>query len=141
MTQTRRPVSASSRSLLLTLPHDMVAWCTAALGLALLCSCGNASDLRPESAEPQKSRPSSLPPHVPGEVLVKFRPEVSKDRIAVLFVNMGAEVIKTFQSRQLYHVRMRSGTSVEVAIQKFTELPEVQYAEPNFIQSGDPGAR
>ena len=79
---------------------------------------------------------SEAPQYVPGEVLVKFKPEVSKERIPILLKEMGTEVVRVFENLGVYHLRITSGESTEAVIRKFSLLTEVEYAEPNYKRKG-----
>ncbi len=74
------------------------------------------------------------PAFVPGEALVKFKPEVPADRIATLMAKMEVEVIRTFATPRLYHVRIVGNRPVEAIVQAFLLREEVEYAEPNYIK-------
>lgn len=104
------------------------------LSLALLCACAKASVMNPAPPETPKSLPTQRIEIVPGEVLVKFKPAVPKERIAVVVAEMGAEVITTFEELRLYHLRIVSDEPLEVVIRRFSLLPEVENAEPNYIR-------
>lgn len=111
------------------------------LSLALLCACGKTSVVNPGSPETPKSRPTPRSAIVPGEVLVKFRSQVPKERIAVVVAEMGAEVIRSYEGLRLYHLRIVSGEPLEVVIRKFSLLPEVEFAEPNYTRKSLDGGR
>ncbi len=79
-----------------------------------------------------------------GELLVKFNEDVSIERAREILSRMYDDVIKYFDSINVFHIRIDSGMTVEEGIEAFSSLPEVQYAEPNYkssIQSGSPGTR
>ncbi len=78
-----------------------------------------------------------LPPHVPGEVIVRFRdgvPEFNKS-LARSRVS-GTRLLRAFKILDgLEHHRLPRNVSVEEAIAKHRQDPDVLYAEPNFIVS------
>ena len=111
------------------------------LSLSLLCACAGTSVVTPASSETPKSRPTPRSAIVPGEVLVKFRSQVPKERIAVVLAEMGAEVIRSYEGLRLYHLRIVSDEPLEVVIRRFSLLPEVEYAEPNYIRKSLDGGR
>ncbi len=45
----------------------------------------------------------------------------------------GASVIKVIEGINIYHIKLRQGQEVEDAIEEFSSIPEVDYAEPNYI--------
>lgn len=93
--------------------------------------CGTA---RPGAGVKLKASQASseAPAYVPGELLVKFKPEVSKERIPALLEEMGTQVIQVFENLSVYHLHITSGESTEAVIHKFSSLKEVEYAEPNY---------
>lgn len=97
--------------------------------------CATASSgARAEVKLPQAL--SGASPYVPGEVLVKFRPEVPKERIPALIEEMGTQVIRVIDNLGVYHLRITSGESTEAVIRKFSLLKEIEYAEPNYKRKG-----
>lgn len=67
-----------------------------------------------------------------GELLVKFKPDVSKDRILEIISEKDASIISYFKQIDVYHIRLKIKHDVEDAIKEFSALPEVLYAEPNY---------
>ncbi len=68
----------------------------------------------------------------PGELMVKFREDVSKDRATEILSQKGASVIKHFEDINVYHIKLRPKQEVDDAVKEFSSLPEVLYAEPNY---------
>jgi hypothetical protein len=83
----------------------------------------------------QASAPAQeKPAYVEGELLVRFNEGVD-DRAAVrLIEGSGASVLRLYEGLGLYLVRLREGQSVEDAMAAFGSMPEVRYAEPNYMQ-------
>src|SRR3990170_2284243 len=72
--------------------------------------------------------------YVPGEVLVRFRPGVTKPFIGYAHAALNARVVKTYRTLEnLQLVRLPEGVSVDEAIKIYQENPDVLYAEPNYI--------
>ena len=69
---------------------------------------------------------------VSGEVLVKFKPSVSQERIDAILKESGTERIKMIQGIGVHHVRIVGKESVEPVVTRLSALPEVEYAEPNL---------
>lgn len=67
-----------------------------------------------------------------GELLVKFREGITDGTARELIAGKGATVIRFMESIQVYHLRLQKGQDVEDAVQEFSAMPEVQYAEPNY---------
>ncbi len=98
------------------------------LGLALLVFL--ASDVGTlESAE----RPGGqTPAYVPGEVLVKFKPQAEARHHASARADVAGELRRTFRSKA-EHWRLGPGVTVEHALQRLHANPQVEYAEPNYV--------
>ena len=67
-----------------------------------------------------------------GELLVKFKENVDDETARKIIAGQGATVIKLIEGLRIYHIKLRLKQDVKDAAQEFSELPEVQYAEPNF---------
>jgi hypothetical protein len=70
--------------------------------------------------------------YVQGEVLVKFRPDVSGERQAEIFHGFGDKAMQSWPEIGWTRVQLKEGTTVPEAIQAYRKLPEVENAEPNF---------
>lgn len=68
-----------------------------------------------------------------GEILVKFKEDVQKQRIEDIIMHEGASIIKHLKGIDVYHLKLKEGQSVRQAIDIFSTYPEVQYAEPNYL--------
>ncbi len=76
-----------------------------------------------------------------GELLVRFKDNISKDRAQEIITQKNATIIKYFEDINVYHIKLKPEQEVEDAIKEFTSLPEVLYAEPNYklkIKSNKP---
>jgi len=71
--------------------------------------------------------------YVPGELLVRYKSQVSASAVAQSLSAKGAERIDGSRRRSLHHVRLPEGTTVEEALREFRNDPNVLYAEPNYI--------
>jgi hypothetical protein len=73
-------------------------------------------------------------PYAEGEVLVRFKDSVSPTRRASAHQRLQGAPIKRFSHvRNLEHVKLPRGMSVEQAIRSYRSHPDVLYAEPNYI--------
>ncbi|RJQ53724.1 MAG: hypothetical protein C4526_06300 [Nitrospiraceae bacterium] len=70
--------------------------------------------------------------YAPGELMVKFREDISKDAAVGIITGKGAAVIKYYEDINAYHIKLRQEQEVEDAVTEFSSLPEVLYAEPNY---------
>ncbi|MFI5294529.1 MAG: type II secretion system secretin GspD [Thermodesulfovibrionales bacterium] len=70
---------------------------------------------------------------VSGELLVKFKENVPEEKVRSIISQKGAKVIKYTDNIRVYLLRLKEKQSVEDAVKEFSDLPEVEYAEPNYI--------
>jgi hypothetical protein len=70
---------------------------------------------------------------VSGEVLVKFKPSVSQERIDAILKESGTELMKMIQGIGVHHVRIVGKASVETVVTRLSAFQEVEYAEPNLL--------
>ena len=61
------------------------------------------------------------PEFVPGEVLVKFKPEATANIITTLKTQHGLETIKVFRRTRIYHLRILSRLSVQEVIARLRQ--------------------
>lgn len=77
--------------------------------------------------------PAAGAPYRDKEILVKFRPDVPEpDRQAVRDL-MEARVMRVFRSIGVEHWRLPEGADTEASVRRLTALPEIEYAEPNYV--------
>ena len=104
--------------------------------IVVFCFLAPASAL----AEPQADRPhpgSLDPAFVPGELLVKFRPEVRKQAAADYQEWFNISTKRTFAINGYQHVKLPEGVDIEEALELYLEDPDVEHAEPNYIVYAD----
>lgn len=70
---------------------------------------------------------------VSGEVLVKFKPSVSQDRIDAILKECGTERIAVLKDLGVQHVRIVNKEAVEKVVMRLSAFQEVEYAEPNLL--------
>ncbi len=78
-------------------------------------------------------QPQKLP-YVPGEVLVKFKPQVSALSAQILAEQLGAREIRAFSGIGVRQVKLPKGMTVEDAVWYYRGHPDVEYAEPNYLR-------
>ena len=108
-----------------------------ALSLLAFTACGNGPIPSKESPDHAPLSPMlrpSAPQYVPGEVLVKFKPTVSEERIGAILKEHQIEKVDENQGLNVYRTRITSGASVESTVKRLSSLQDVEYAEPNYIQ-------
>ncbi len=78
--------------------------------------------------------PRQKPAYKPGEVLVRFAPKTEKTRLEAVLEELGMEIVEAFPLPNLFRVKAKDPTvSVEAMVKHLNALPEVLYAEYNFI--------
>ncbi len=70
--------------------------------------------------------------YVEGELLIKFKEEVPAEKAFSIISEKGASVIKFIENIKVYHIKLRKDQKVEEAVEEFSSIPEVHYAEPNY---------
>lgn len=72
---------------------------------------------------------------VPGEVLVKFRPGITRATERTVHASVGARVLNRIAGGLgIDHVRLPRGLAVAEAVRRYSASPLVKYAEPNFFR-------
>jgi len=69
----------------------------------------------------------------PGELLVKFAPDVPDAVKERTHAKHGSKKIRAFRDLRIDHVEIKKGLSVEQAITAYRAEPGVEYAEPDYI--------
>ena len=104
--------------------------------IAVFCILATASALAaPEADLPE--RDSQVPAYVPGELLVKFRPEVRRQAAAVYEQWFDISTQRTFVINGYQQVKLPPGVDIEEALELYLEDPDVEHAEPNYIVHTD----
>lgn len=70
--------------------------------------------------------------HVEGEVLVRFKEGVSDEKAMEIIANEKAEILRVLGDG-IYHIKLSKNDDVRKAIERLSKLPEIKYAEPNYI--------
>ncbi|MBI4825818.1 MAG: S8 family serine peptidase [Nitrospirae bacterium] len=73
------------------------------------------------------------PEYAPGEVLVKFRDSADVRSMQNVHSVLKATQKREFTKLKIHHMKLPAGISVEDAVKKYKEDPNVEYAEPNYI--------
>jgi thermitase len=111
-------------------------WAFALLAMLWVVSLGPV--LSTAAALPQQtnkggegSRPAAK--YQPGEVLVRFRPGISKSQMDAVHASVGAKVVRSYSRvENLQLVRLPANVSVREAIRRYRQNPQVLYAQPNY---------
>src|SRR5919109_2113875 len=76
---------------------------------------------------------TELAEHVPGELLVRFSPGMNSIQVANKMKEMNVAPKREIQGIKVHLVKLSPGLSVEQAMERFSHLPGVEFAEPNYI--------
>ncbi|OGC08963.1 hypothetical protein A2V82_16300 [candidate division KSB1 bacterium RBG_16_48_16] len=71
--------------------------------------------------------------YVEGEVLVKFRPSASAQAVSSAASSVEATDVSQILNTDFRKIKFAKTRQVESAVQTLQSLPEVEYAEPNYI--------
>ncbi len=92
----------------------------------------NEKDLQDITREKSRAFAQTEKQYVAGELMVKFRDDITKETAEQIISAHGASIIKLFDMIGVYHIRLREGQPTEDAVEEFSSMPEVKYAEPNY---------
>jgi len=82
---------------------------------------------------PEKSiAPPQEAGHVAGQILVRFRNGVARERIDTLTGNLGGRILKPIGFMNIFLIELPEGIDVPAGAKAYGDLPEVKYAEPNY---------
>ena len=73
------------------------------------------------------------PRYVPGQVLVKFKPNFQNQLIDATVAAYSAKKVKRIPRLGVYQLRIPKNITVEEMVYALNRNPDVEYAEPNFI--------
>lgn len=76
---------------------------------------------------------AQMPPHRPGEVLVRFKPHAPAAALTMLETGTGAHTLSTLDHQRIHHVALPPDMSVDEALALYRSNPDVALAEPNYI--------
>lgn len=80
------------------------------------------------------AQPPGRPLYAPDEVIVKFREGAAIPAIDSAILRANGRLIKKFRILPLLHHIKVPPSTVEAAVKLLKSLPEVEYAEPNFLR-------
>lgn len=110
-------------TLLAALPALLLPGCAAAMGPGTGDGPGN------RAAGPAPAQGD----YVPGQVIARFRPGVTPERVAALVAPLGLAVERPLRLERTYLLRITDGAPVPEAIERLGTLAALEYAEPNRL--------
>lgn len=103
-----------------------------ALSLVLIFSLGIPS-VSAQDIDGSGPGTTELAEHVPGELLVRFSAGMDSAQAARKMAEMGVTHKKEIRGIRVHLVGLPPGLSVEQAIDRFSRMQGVEFAEPNYI--------
>ena len=85
-----------------------------------LLTGGNTENKQKEFARTEKQ-------YVEGELLVKFKEQISEEKALSIISKNGASVIKFIEKIKVYHIKLREGHDVEDAVKELRENAGTQF--------------
>ena len=74
------------------------------------------------------------PEYAAGEIMVKFKKDVSRAEAKSFHSRCGSKILKHFKRINVDLVQIKEGWTVEQAIKAYQDDPRVEYAEPNYTR-------
>ncbi len=91
-----------------------------------------SSELSDITLEKQKTFAVSEKQYLEGELMVKFKPDISDETAREIISLKGSSIINYMKEINVYHIKLRDKLDVENAIKKFSSVSEILYTEPNY---------
>ncbi|MDX1707267.1 MAG: S8 family peptidase, partial [Desulfobacterales bacterium] len=107
------------------------------LWLTAVCCTLAAMPAMASTDVPPANGGSKFPAFVPGQLLVKFRPEVQQEATAAYAYWFDITTRRTFDINGYQQVQLPEGTDIDEALEIYLEDPDVEHAEPNYVVSAD----
>ena len=113
--------------------------CTALKGERNLSSSGSGELVALEEEKERNKTDLGIEgkDYKPGEVLVKFKRNVSKETIERITKGSGLEIIRIVSPPSLYLLKIIGDSTVRGTIKALKEFQEIEYSEPNYISKID----
>jgi predicted Fe-Mo cluster-binding NifX family protein len=102
-------------------------------GASLIISACETSSTEIASTKDRSTVTKMKREFVSGEVLVKFKPSVSQERIDAILKECGTERIAVIKDMGIHHLRIVNKETVERVVTRLSAFQEVEYAEPNLL--------
>ncbi len=91
-----------------------------------------SSQLTKITRDKQKSFAMRENQYVEGELMIKFKDDITASRAEEIISREGASVINYLKDINVYRIKLKPDQKVDDAVKNFTSLPEILYAEPNY---------
>lgn len=91
--------------------------------LVIIFSAGDLWGFSKKPAEPE---------YVPGKIMVKFREDISEERIKTIVTKENGTIESALKSSRIHIIDIPENADVLDAVNRFSAYPEVVYAEPSY---------
>ncbi len=92
----------------------------------------DADDLSSLTREKSTEYARTANMYMPGQLLVRFKPDITREQIDPVLKEMEASVASFIKNLNVYVINIPRDLDVEDAVSDFLSFDEVQYAEPNY---------
>jgi len=87
----------------------------------------------PQKGDDSRSGRGPMRSYVPGQVIVKFQPELDETRIGAILTQYQLSKIKALPLPGVYQLKILNNDTVEQVIETLSKETDVVYVEPNLI--------
>jgi len=108
-------------------------WLTFCFVLHLLITPVTAAAAAPDNKKPDKSTGAGRPSYVAGEVIVKFRPDISQAQADDAKKKVKIKTVKKHSLTGTELAKIEDGADVNQVVSQLKKDPNVLYAQPNYI--------
>ena len=95
---------------------------------------GSSAGTKDDGAPGDNQKAQGFKNYKPGEVLVKFKDDTSKESIEKIQQDLPLKTVRIVSHPNLYLMKIMDDSSVESIIQELKRYDAVRYAEPNYIR-------
>lgn len=81
----------------------------------------------------EKAEKDKQPQFVQGEVLVKFRADVTREKIEGIRKEYGLSLVERIEGIGVYRFKIPAMQRVKDVVDALNEDPRIEYAEPNYV--------
>lgn len=92
-----------------------------------------AESLEKITSDKQKEFSRAEKQYAEGELLVKFKKDIPVEKVMEIILSKELSLIEFLKDLEIYRIKLKEGRTVEDAVKEFSDMPEVQYAEPNYM--------
>ena len=105
----------------------------AILGLAAFLFSLGSPAFQVAAGSLNQAKPPTSGEFIPGQILVRFRPGLSEERRAEILSGQAATRLRRVPALDVEVLELPVQLPIERAVEIFSHLPDVEYAEPNYL--------